>query len=228
MLNKQIAIAGLLAGCMTGPLSLFAQVLLSNQPRTATQVPAPTATVAPVPGSYLVNGLELENTYKNGLRLELVMTKSSTYGYSSIVDTIDTHPQLGLANGFLKTYQYDYGVDWETQLGVEFIARAKILMLTPYQTISGWSRPQRSVDTLYSSTHAIETATVFDYNPYNSSPRYIGRLDSKGDSIITRITFPIDYPASSSPVWLQNLQQKNYVTLQWRTITLKPNYLIYS
>ncbi len=150
----------------------------------------------------------------------------NTYQSSNDNDSAATNMAIGIKQGVYKQFTGGGG-GLPTELHDEWLVPA----FNYSGTISGLTL-QDTTNTIANVTptnEGIETKSIFGYDELNFAQNRITNTNSKGDSITTRITYPVDY-TGSIPDWLNNLKNNNLLSVPIeKTVVKKVNgteYLI--
>ncbi|WP_126245277.1 hypothetical protein [Chitinophaga rhizosphaerae] len=158
---------------------------------------------------------------KSGTAWETVRSTSNEYLYSSVLNIPENSPQLGLKTGFAQTTNFDSQSEFESYLGLDAIAELEVPVTTPYYTITGYALNEYSVSKDFSGPSYLEKIATTEYNEGNLMPKYINTDASSGEGIITTMTYPNDYPTAQQPLWMQQMVQKNLVTVPIEKLFLR-------
>ncbi|RZK27122.1 MAG: hypothetical protein EOO43_00640 [Flavobacterium sp.] len=154
----------------------------------------------------------LQNSIDEPISREITYVHPYPYGNGALTDTAANKEQLGFKIGFLKSVNYMPGYDWNNYFGPDSIANTLIPKFAEYQTISGWNGPITTKTTEYSYGDWRDSYSRTGYNMNNHKVNYIVNHVNGSDSIIVKTMFISDY-IGTLPTWMQNIKNKNYVTL---------------
>jgi hypothetical protein len=166
----------------------------------------------------LVNTAFPQTTSSNEWRRGLLL-KSSDYQQGSVLKTkqvndyaeIENNPSL-IANGIkvgFSTQASQGGCGWS----IAFPQRQQELAIpiwNEYPTNTGRSVLATKTMTSFEGSNQITKVENYTYNTQNFQPFEAKVINSKGETIITKNKYNIDYnTVSGSPLWLYNLQQRS-------------------
>lgn len=171
--------------------------------------PANTFPFVPVDSRDWQRGLLLQKIdyqYSNG-QFTPIRYENNTYSSPVVVNSV---------NGYITRYQQEY---FPPTLDTTVNAAAQeVFAGEPYNYISGYMLLQNKSLTSVENGVSLTTTESYTYGdaPGNMLPTSIASTDSKGDTITTHLTYPLDYtissPATSQASGILDLQQAHVIT----------------
>jgi len=169
-----------------------------------------------------------ETKYENKNQVfDTVQMKINTFSISNPNDSNTNNIAIGIKQGVNKLYLGGNGA-----LTQQEYEQWQVPAFNYYETVTGWTKQtsSKTVNNITSSIPGIESTASLGYNDINFSQNLSKITDSKGDSLISRITYPVDYNGIL-PTWLQYLKDNNILSAPIEKVIIKklPNnqeYLI--